>query len=95
MVENVTHGNCLFHPQRGLRQLRWAHSEEVLANRWMNEVMGPVLADAPLSEEGRHPPPPSRCTWGRGTQPNKVGSLLHDEAGATGRARAPGRGDGG
>lgn len=84
VVENVTHGNRAFSTlNEGYgKVLRYgAYSEEVLAKlRWMNEVMGPVLADAlALSEEGidiRALLAESLHMGDEGHNRNKAGSLL-------------------
>ena len=56
VVENVTHGNVAYsNLNEGYgKVLRYgAYSEEVLAKlRWMNDVMGPVLADALALSDG-------------------------------------------
>ncbi len=84
VVENVTHGNRAFsNLNEGYgKVLRYgAYSAEVLAKlRWMNEVMGPVLADAlALSEEGidiRALLAESLHMGDEGHNRNKAGSLL-------------------
>jgi hypothetical protein len=85
VVENVTHGNRAFSTlNEGYgKVLRYgAYSEEVLARlRWMNEVMGGVLADAlALSEEGidiRTLLAESLHMGDEGHNRNKAGSLLY------------------
>jgi hypothetical protein len=85
VVENVTHGNRAFSTlNEGYgKVLRYgAYSEEVLAKlRWMNEVMGGVLADAlALSEEGidiRALLAESLHMGDEGHNRNKAGSLLY------------------
>jgi hypothetical protein len=85
VVENVTHGNRSFsNLNEGYgKVLRYgAYSEEVLAKlRWMNEVMGPLLADALAAE------PSGLCIrtllsealhmGDEGHNRNKAGSLLY------------------
>lgn len=85
VVENVTQGNRTFsNLNEGYgKVLRYgAYSEEVLARlRWMNEVMGPVLAAAlALSEDGidlRALLAESLHMGDEGHNRNKAGSILY------------------
>ncbi len=84
VIENVTHGNLAFsNLNEGYgKVLRYgAYSDEVLAKlRWMNEVMGPILAEAlALSEEGidiRALLAESLHMGDEGHNRNKAGSIL-------------------
>lgn len=85
VVENVTHGNLAFsNLNEGYgKVLRYgAYSEEVLAKlRWMNDVMGPILAAAlDLSDEGidiRALLSESLHMGDEGHNRNKAGSILY------------------
>ena len=85
VVENVTHGNVAFsNLNEGYgKVLRYgAYSAEVLARlRWMNDVMGPVLAGAlALSEDGldiRALLAESLHMGDEGHNRNKAGSILY------------------
>ncbi len=85
VVENVTHGNKAFsNLNEGYgKVLRYgAYSAEVLAKlRWMNDVMGPVLAGAlALSEDGldmRALLAESLHMGDEGHNRNKAGSILY------------------
>lgn len=85
VVENVTHGNMAFsNLNEGYgKVLRYgAYSAEVLARlRWMNDVMGPVLAGAlALSEDGldiRALLAESLHMGDEGHNRNKAGSILY------------------
>ena len=84
VVENVTHGNCAYsNLNEGYgKVLRYgAYSPEVLAKlRWMNDVMGPVLAEAlALTGEGldmRALLAESLHMGDEGHNRNKAGSIL-------------------
>lgn len=85
VVENITHGNKTFsNLNEGYgKVLRYgAYSDEVLAKlRWMNEVMGPVLAEAlAMSGEGldiRALLAESLHMGDEGHNRNKAGSIIY------------------
>lgn len=85
VVENVTHGNKTYsNLNEGYgKVLRYgAYSEEVLAKlRWMNEVMGPVLAEAlAMTDEGldiRALLAESLHMGDEGHNRNKAGSIIY------------------
>jgi len=84
VVENVTHGNKSYsNLNEGYgKVLRYgAYSEEVLKKlRWMNDVMGPVLADALAASEGldvRALIAEAMHMGDEGHNRNKAGSLLY------------------
>ncbi|OGO46728.1 MAG: hypothetical protein A2W37_15225 [Chloroflexi bacterium RBG_16_63_12] len=84
VVENVTHGNKSYsNLNEGYgKVLRYgAYSEEVLKKlRWMNDVLGPVLADALAASEGldvRALTAEAMHMGDEGHNRNKAGSLLY------------------
>ena len=84
VVENVTHGNKSYsNLNEGYgKVLRYgAYSEEVLKKlRWMNDVLGPVLADALAASEGldvRALIAEAMHMGDEGHNRNKAGSLLY------------------
>jgi hypothetical protein len=84
VIENVTHGNKSYsNLNEGYgKVLRYgAYSEEVLKKlRWMNDVMGPVLADALAASEGldvRALIAEAMHMGDEGHNRNKAGSLLY------------------
>lgn len=85
VIENITHGNKAYsNLNEGYgKVLRYgAYSEDVLAKlRWMNDVMGPVLADAlAASEDGldmRALLAESLHMGDEGHNRNKAGSILY------------------
>lgn len=101
VVENVTHGNLAYsNLNEGYgKVLRYgAYSDEVLARlRWMNEVMGPVLAQAlELSGDGldlRALLAESLHMGDEGHNRNKAGSLLYTARLAPWVVRAAGDGE--
>ena len=84
VIENVTHGNKSYsNLNEGYgKVLRYgAYSEEVLKKlRWMNDVLGPVLADALAASEGldvRALIAEAMHMGDEGHNRNKAGSLLY------------------
>ena len=84
VIENVTHGNKSYsNLNEGYgKVLRYgAYSEEVLKKlRWMNDVLGPVLADALAASEGldvRALTAEAMHMGDEGHNRNKAGSLLY------------------